>query len=709
MAVLEKIRSRATLLVGIIGFALFAFVIGDFLNSGSTFFRGRNMQVGEINGNTISGEEFQRLLGEAEDRYKKNQNATGIDDNTRQQLINQIWNDYLDKYLFDEQMEKAGVAVSPDELFDMVQGDNINSQVQNIPIFQDSTTKKFDRNLVIKFLKTQLSEENDPDGKYRDSWAEFEKQLMKQRVKSKYNTLIKKAVYVTNAQAKRDFADKNKNFQYRLVAKKFDTIADSTIKVTDDDLKKYYDAHRFEFEQNEETRKVEYLVFQVNPSNEDRNALMENIVKLKTEFQAATNDTAFVNANSADPFSASTIKRGKLGPQIDSAVFAGSPGSVYGPYTEGEQLKLVKVLAFKSSPDSVKARHILISTQNGLDPAKALAKADSLKNAVKAGSDFTLLALQFSEDPGSKVKGGDLGYFAEGMMVPTFNDACFNGKIGDLVTVTSQFGAHLINITDQKNFANKASVSYLTKKIEPSSATIDKIYAEASHFAVNAPDFTAMKKLADTKKLFLVKYENLRPNDRQINDLTNSREIVQWVYNDDTELNAVSKVFDIDGKFVVAALTGIKDKGIPTFDQMKETLEPLAKKEKKSEQFTKEFNTALASSKTIDDLATKLKLTAEPQVGVQFSSYSIQNHGSEPKLLGTICSMKLNKISKPIAGSNGVYVVIVESTNDLAEAPKDFKQQKQQIASQVQGRVDNSVYTAILKKGNVEDKRYRFF
>jgi len=709
MAVLEKIRSRATLLVGIIGFALFAFVIGDFLSSGSTFFRSRNMQIGEINGNTVSGEEFQRQLSDAEDRYKKNQNATGIDDNTRQQLINQIWNDYLDKYLFDEQIEKVGVTVHPDELFDMVQGDNINSQVQSIPLFQDSVTKQFDRKLVLKFLKTQLSEENDPDGKYRDSWAEFEKQLMKQRIKAKYNTLIKKAVYVTNAQAKRDFADKNKNFMYRLVSKKFETVADSTLKVTDEELKKYYDEHKFEFEQNEETRRIEYVVYQVQPTPEDRNMLMENIVKIKADFQSATNDTAFVNANSAEQFNAQYIKRGKLGPQIDSSVFAGTPGSVYGPFTEGDQLKLVKLLGFKTSPDSVKARHILISTQNGMDPAKALAKADSLKNAVKAGSDFTMLAFQFSEDPGSKVKGGDLGYFAEGQMVPTFNDACFNGKTGDLVTVTSQFGAHLINITDQKNPANKANVCFLTKKIEPSSATIDKVYADANDFAVNSTDFPAMKKLADSKKLFLVKYDNLRPNDRQMNDLTNSREIVQWAYNDDTELNAVSKVFDIDGKYVIASLTGIKDKGIPTFDQMKESLEPLAKKEKKSEMFTKEFNTALASSKTIDDLATKLKLAAEPQASAQFGSYSLQNHGFEPKVIGTLVSSKLNKISKPVAGTNGVYVVIVESSNDQAPAPTDYKEQKKQLSSQLQGRTDNAVYSAILKKGNVEDKRYRFF
>jgi peptidyl-prolyl cis-trans isomerase D len=299
MAVLESIRSKAgTIVVVVIGLALFSFVMQDLFSSGNSIFNNRDTDIGEINGETVKGEEFQRRLSVAEENYKRNQGVSGVDDNTRQQLINQIWNEYLDEFLFDGQMAEAGVAVSDDELFDMIQGDNINPQVTQIPLFQDSITKQFDRNRVIKFLKTQLSEENDPDGKYRESWAEFEKSLAKQRVKSKYNTLIRKAVYVTTAHAKFDFASKNTTASVRLVAKKFDTVADSTIAVTDEDMKKYYDAHNFEFEQKDETRKVEYVVFQVNPSAQDREDLNKNIALLKTEFQATADDSAFVNANS---------------------------------------------------------------------------------------------------------------------------------------------------------------------------------------------------------------------------------------------------------------------------------------------------------------------------------------------------------------------------------------------------------------------------
>lgn len=709
MAVLESIRSKAgTIVVVVIGLALFSFVMQDLFSSGNSMFTSKDTDIGEINGETVQGEEFQRRLSVAEENYKRNQGVSGVDDNTRQQLINQIWNEYLDEFLFDGQMIEAGVAVSDDELFDMIQGDNINPQVTQIPLFQDSITKQFDRNRVIKFLKTQLSEENDPDGKYRESWNEFEKSLSKQRVKAKYNTLIRKAVYVTTAHAKFDFANKNTTSSVRVLAKKFDTVADSTIAVTDEDMKKYYDAHNYEFDQKEETRKVEYVVFQVNPSADDRNELNKSIATLKSEFQTTTDDSAFVNANSSESIRIETVKRGKLGPQIDSAVFSGSAGSVYGPFNDGDMLKLLKLKGFKATSDSAKARHILISTQSGMTAAVALAKADSLKEAIKAGSDFSLLAIQFSEDPGSKTKGGDLGWFTEGMMVPEFNDACFNGKVGDLVTVSTQFGAHLINITEKTKSSNKAEVIYLTKKIEPSTKTVDEFYAKANDFAVSSTDYDAFKKLADEKGVFIVSKEGLLPNDRQVNDLTNSREMVQWAYNSERELKEVSKVFDFDGKYVVASLTGIKDKGIPTFDQMKDVLKPLAIREKKGEMFTKQFTDAMAGVSGIDQLGTKMNAPADTNTSITFSSYSIPNYGYEPKVIGRAMASPLNKLSKPIVGINGVFVIQVSSITP-GVAPKDWKESKSQVAQSLTGRVDNGVYSAILKKGNVEDKRYRFF
>ena len=706
MAVLERIRSRAgTIVVVVIGLALLSFVLQDLLTSGNSMFSSN--EVGEINGTSISGEEFANKLDAAEQKYKRNQNQSSVDDNVRQQLLNEVWNEYLDNYLFNPELDNAGVDVHEDELFDMVQGENVDPQVQQIPLFQDSITKQFDRNKVIKFLKTQLTEENDPDGKYRESWGDFEKSLMKARRKSKYNNLIKKGVYVTTAAAKRDFAEKNKNVAYRLVAKRYDTVADSTVKVADEDYAKYYEEHKHEYEQQEENRKMEYVVFQVNPSPEDRDELMKSMQNLKEQFQSSVNDTLFVNANSASPFREESVKRGALGIQLDSSIFGGTAGTVYGPVTDGAEVKLVKLLGFKATSDSVKARHILISTQNGMAAEKAMAKADSLKKVIQGGGDFAALATLISDDPGSKVKGGDLGYFAEGMMVPEFNDACFNGKVGDLVVVKTQFGAHLINVQEKTKVSNKARIASLVKPIEASVKTNEAVFAQANDFAVTSETNEAFQKNSKEKNLFVVKAPTIRPADRNVNDLNNSRELVNWAFNEATQINDVSKVMEFDGKYVVAALTGKRDKGIPTLEQIKDDLEGPVKREKKADQFAKEMQPSGATS--IDALAMRLKLTADAQSTVTFGSYSVPNYGYEPKLIGTISASKAAKLSEPVRGNSGVYVYVVETVTEAPAPPADLKEYKKSLAANLQGRVDNGVYSSMLKKAKVDDKRYRYF
>jgi peptidyl-prolyl cis-trans isomerase D len=708
MALLESIRSKAgTIVLIVIGLALFSFVMQDMFSSGNSMFRGNATALGEINGKTVQGEEFQRRLSVAEENLKRNQGLTGIDENTRQQLINQIWNDYLDEYLFNEEMEEAGVEVSGDELFDMIQGDNIDPQVMQIPAFQDSITKQFDRNLVLKFIKTQLTEENDPDGIYRNSWAEFEQALMKQRRKNKYNALIRKAVYVTTAQAKRDFLAKNESANIRFVAKRYDSEPDSTFTVTDEDLKKYYNENKFEFEQKEETRKVDYVVFQVNPSAEDRMEMLNSLVNLKADFQTTTNDTAFVNANSEEGFRVATEKRGGLSPQINDSVFSGTPGRVYGPFIEGDQIKLLKLIGFSASSDSAKARHILISTRE-LPVAAAMIRADSMKSAIKGGADFAELARKFSEDPGSGAQGGDLGWFTEGQMVPEFNDACFNGKVGDLTIVTTQFGVHIINLQDKTKPSNKAKVVYINRNIEPSSKTIDEYYAKANDFAVSSQNYEAFKEQAKSRSLFIVNFENVKPSDRQVNDLANSREMVQWMYNPERSVNDISKVFDFDGKYVVAALTGMRDKGIPPFDQLKEAIKPLAIREKKAEKFRAEFEKALAGTTSIDELGTKMGSAANGS-SMTFSAYSIPAIGNEPVVIGKSFAITPNKLSEPIKGKSGMYVILVESVVKNADLPADLKEQKQSLVSSLTGRVDSNVNAALVKTAKVEDMRYKFF
>jgi peptidyl-prolyl cis-trans isomerase D len=707
MAVLENIRNRAGLLVGIIGFALFAFVLGDLFSSGNSFFRGRATEIGEINGNSIQGEEFQRSLSEAEDRLKRSNNMTTIDEGTRQGLIQQIWNELIDKYVYQKEFDQLGVGVHIDELFDMVQGDNISPQVSGIPIFKDSITGEFSRNNVIRFLQTQLTEENDPNGIFREAWSEFEQQLIKARIKTKYNNLIRKGLYVTTSQAKAEFVFKNELVGVKLIGKRYEFIPDSTIKVDDSELKKFYDEFKHEFEQNEETRKIEYVVFQINPTSQDRAEIESQLAKIREDFQNAENDTAFINANSETPYQVAKMEPRKLAPQLAEQFLSATPGQVFGPYTEEQNVKLAKFIGFKAESDSVKARHILISTQNGMAPDVAKAKADSLMAVIKKGGNFAELAKTISDDPGSGANGGDLGYFTQGTMVPEFNDACFNGKVGDLVTVVSQFGAHLINIQDKTKPQNKYQVVYLTKKLEPSSTTMNNVYAEASEFAVNAKDPASFKKIAEEKNYFVVNFETVRANDRSINDISNGREIVQWVYNN--EVNSTSKVFDLDDKYLVASLTGTKNKGIPTFDQLKETIRPMAIREKKAALYLAEFEEAKKSATTIEQMAEKLSLGLEEQASITMNAFSLLGYGQEYKIIGNILGAKEGTLTGPLKGKNAVFMVLTNGKMMNDNMPEDLSSNRKSATANLQARVDGGSNIALTRKANITDKRYKFF
>jgi peptidyl-prolyl cis-trans isomerase D len=708
MAVLEKIRNKSGLLIGIIGLALLAFILTDFV-SGSGILFGRNMDVGEINGNSVSGQEFSEKLAQYEENYKNAQGSSTIDENTREQIVNQIWNEYIDKYVFDVQYQKSGIAVHPDELFDMIQGENIDPQVEQIPIFKDSVTQQFSRNRVLNFLKNQLTNEADPEGRMRKNWADFEQQLVKGRMKAKYANLIKKSVYFTSLQAKRDYSDKNNYADVRIISQRLEVIPDSTIKLTDADYKEFYAQRKHEFEQAEETRKIEYVVFTVAPSPQDREALVNSMEELKVEFANVSDDSLFVSVNSEQPFSNKYLTASEVPSSISDAVFAEGVGSLHGPWTEDNSVKIAKVLAFKAASDSVRARHILISTKDGVDIKNARKRADSLLAEVKKGQNFALLALQFSEDPGSKVKGGDLDWFTEGTMVPTFNDACFNGKVGDLVVVESDYGAHLINIQEKTKPKNKVKLGVIQKRIVPSSETEEKMYYNADEFAGNSSNYEDFKKLAEEKGYFLVPYDGLKISDRRINDLSESREMVRWVFDEKTKIGDVSKVFNIGENYVVASLLSLKAKGIPPLDQLKASIEPAVIKWRKTQILAEKFNKAAEGASTLEAIAEKLGLEVVNNDKITFSTYALPNHGNEPKVLGYSFGLSLNKISKAIEGNNAVFILQVVKTYEEGEKPENWEEKKKQMATNARYRIDGQLNQALTKKANITDNRARFF
>lgn len=670
---------------------MLSFILTDLFSSGQSFFGG-DQNVGEIGNVEISGIEFNNKVEEAVRTWEA-QNQQSANEEIRTSLREQTWNLLLREHLLGSQYKELGVTVSPDELFDMVQGNDPHPQVKQA--FTNPETGQFNPGDVIRFLKNL---DNDQTGQTKNQWLQFEKGIKEERVATKYNNLILKGLYVTSSMAKQNYIDENEKANISFVGKRFHTIADSTINVTEDDMLTYYNEHKHEFEQDP-TRDIDYVRFDVLPTEEDIADAEKWINEIKEEFKSTENDTIFVEFNSDEPIDFTLHAKGSLPLIIDTALFSAELGTVVGPFKDGETYQLAKLVEKKLVPDSVKARHILIKpTQPG--DSSVYNKLDSIKTAIKSGADFAEIAKETSEDVGSAVNGGDLGWFTEGQMVPPFNDACFDGVVGDMPIVESQFGFHLIEILDQAEKTEKIRVVKIVKNVEPSNDTYDQIFAQASKFYAENNNGDLFQKAVETTDV-VKRTAEVKVSDKTIAGLESPRELIRWAYNN--EKGSVSEPLQFGNVFVVAHLAEIKEEGIAPLEQVKIQVEIEAKKEKKAQQFIKE----MSGISDLNQLASKVGSTIETAQDVSFSSYSIVGMGNEPEIVGMISTLKQGQTSIPIKGRTGVYVVSINSKTPAPETT-DYTLSKQSLEQQFAGKT-YQLFDVLKEKFGVVDNRHKFY
>jgi len=699
MSVLEKIRSRSGLLVGIIAVALLVFILESALDSGNRFFGANRTKVGEIGGKDISIQDFEAKVEEAVANEKQRSQKNTIDEAGMENIRVQVWNQFLIDNISKLQYQEAGIAVSEDELFDMVQGKNPHPSVKQA--FTNQQTGVFDPAQVLNFLKNM---DKDETGDTKRRWLQFESAIKEERVANKFNNMIKKGLYLTKAELNRDNNAKARMMQFTYVFQPYSSQPDSLFKVSEDDLKKVYNETKGKYKQANETRDIDFVSFDIQPSNEDRIEAQNQILKLVPEFQASTNDSDFVNANADTKFTDKYFGRGQINPVLDT-MFRANVGAVVGPYNEGNIIKISKLTGVKMLPDSVKARHILVKINNG-DSQKARAKADSLKALINGGQKFADLATKFSEDPGSAVKGGDLGFFKDGAMVKPFNDACFFGKVGDMPIVESQFGIHLIEVTGRGVETRRILVSTVDREVAPSTKTMQDVFAKASAFAGKNTTKESFDKSVADEKLNKMQGMSIDALARQVSGLDNARSLVRWVY--ESKKGDVSKVIELNNKYVVACVTNIKEKGIATLDAVRKQVEAEAIKAKKAEKFLADINSKVGSATSIDQYASKLGLPIDTAKNMTFASPYVPKAGRELELIGTMSVTANGKLVKPMKGENGVIIAQMISVTEATKIA-DYKQALNQVSQQLSSRVDYEMFEALKEKADIVDNRATFY
>jgi len=689
----------------VIGLALGAFILGDMLNSGSKLMKPSQMKIAEIGGESVQYPDFQKKVEELSEIYKMNTQKSTIDEKTWEQIREQVWQEYLQENIIGKATEKLGLTVSSDELSDLVQGNNPHPIIQQI--FKDPKTGQIDKSSMNKFLKSVVNNSASPQ--QTTYWLYIENQIRNDKLRTKYNNLVSKGLYVTTEEGKKSLEEKNKsaNFQYVMLA--YSTVSDATVTVSDSDLKEYYNKHKDEYKQ-EKTRKIEYITFNVLPSAADNAATQKWITDSKQEFATVTDNKQYVSVNSETPFDPSYYKKSELPAAIGEWAFSAQPGDFYGPYFENGEYKLVKLDQFKMMPDSVQASHILINPQTvgGVEKAKAL--VDSLKRKIELGTDFAEMARKYSEDPGSKVKGGDLGWFKRKQMVPEFEEAAFTGEVNKLYVVGTRFGYHLIKPTKKGKETNVVRIATLSRKVEPSNETYQKVYSETSKFASENQTVEAFNKSVLAQKLDK-KIADLKENDQEVAGLESSRSLVKAAFNSEKGKILVnmegSTIFEFGNKFVIGSLTEATEEGPSTFEEAKTKVDLAVRKDKKAQMLADKFKNAASGQSDLAGVASKLSTEVKEVAGVNFTSFSVPTIGFEPAVIGTVCCLAEGKISEPVQGNNGVYLTKVTSFKNGTNT--DLKSERNRLAQTLNNRAGSQVFESLKKVADIVDRRSKFY
>ncbi len=699
MATLQKIRNNAGLLVSIvIGLALLAFIMGDLFKPGSSLL-GSQTDVAEIAGKAVPVQLFQQKIDNNIENYKRNYGQSSLDANTMNNLRNQTWEQMVRAYVMEDEYAELGLSISSDELFDMVQGNNIHPQIKQVPIFQNQETGVFDRNLVIQFLKNM---ELDPTGQAQSTWLAFEKAIAEEKQNSKYNTIIQKGLFVTNKEVEQYAIDKNTKINFDYTVLNYSTVADSTINITDADINKYYKENKDKYKQEEECE-INYVTFPVVASQYDDDETKEKITELIKDFKEVKNVEQYVNLNSDKRFGGKFLSKEEMPEQLTS-LFDEPIGTVVGPYKEGNSYNISRIVKFENIPDSVKASHILIRYDKSIDEINAF--ADSLMQLINKGESFAELAKKYSTD-GSAEKGGDLGWFKQGAMVKPFNDSCFFGNKGDLVKANTQFGLHIIKITDQGKKQKKAQFATVTRNIEAGSKTYQQTYAEASKFGSANRTFDTFIKSAEKENLN-IRFAKFGKNDQYVANLENPRPMIRWAF--ETDEGNVSEIFEFGNIYVVATVKKHFEKGTTPLEAVRMDIEREVRRQKKAAELTKQLKEKENGANTLQALANNINAEVKECTNADFSSYSLPGLGFEPDVQGSITVVDKNKLSEPIDGIRGVYVVNVKSRIDTSDKTNaEREREKSYLYSLISSRVRYEVYNAIKKNTEIKDNRARFY
>lgn len=699
MSVIQKIRDKyAVWIIVLICLAIVSFLLQDvfFGRTGGS----QSNVVGKVNGEELTIADYQRRIEFTTDQMRQRMPGQTFDEEAQQYFREEAWNGFLRENIMAKQYEALGIVVTDAEVVEAYSNNNPHPLVRQQ--FSNRETGAYDPSLI-----QQVNQAAKQDPNMRAQLLAFDQSIVEYQQNLKYYSLINKGIYYPKWLAKQQQEDAAKNANIGYVQVPYATIADSTIKPTDAELNKFIADNKAMFEVPE-GRKIEYVSFDVIPTAADSAAAFADIQKLKAEMDTTPDVTQFVKLNSEyNQYDGYVSRRAIQVPNKDSIIDL-PKGASFGPYIDGNMLVYAKMLDRKNMADTVKIRQVLFVAQQGSDSI-AKRQADSVEAVVRGGGDIAAIASAISQDPAAKENGGEVTLAphtdvpAELAEVKTF---AFEGTTGAVKTVKLPIGYAVVKITEQKNIGPALKIAYLGKRVDASSASSNDMLTAANEFAAANTNRTAFDKTVQEKGLNKRIAENIQPMDFVLPGLGSSREIVSWAYSADK--NEVSRVFSLEDRFVIAVLTSIREKGTAPLDEVRPTVEAEVRKLKKAEQIIAKLGTP-ANLDAAAKATNQPVLTAE---GVNFSSSYAPALNFEPRVIGAAFNKAwgTNKVSAPIQGQAGVFVIQVNNYTTADVPALDYAQQSQAFEGGIQQLIQQQLFQSVLKKNSsVKDNRAEFY
>lgn len=704
MATLQKIRNRGVLIAVIIGFALLAFIIGDFLNSGSSLFRQSKEVVADINGDKIKISEFQAAIDQLTNVYKIETGKSEFNEEMTAQIRQSVWDNLVNEKLLNEEAKKIGLSVSKDELTDQLIGKNIHPLISGRRAFADEKGQ-FSHTALMQFYNSvfndtnaQTDEAKEQLKNAKDYWMFWEKAVKNAILQQKYVALLTKTIGSNNIEAKYNFDARKATGDVSYVMQPYFSVSDSAITVSESEIKARYDKDKELFKQ-EENRSIDYVAFEVVPLAEDFKKAEEWNKKVSEEFKTTTDVEGLVNSESDISYDGRNYSAQTVPANLKDFAFNSPTGAIFGPVFQNNTYTMAKVMqAGIMESDSVKLSHIVVANDK---------TADSIMTVLKSGANFAEVAKKHSLAQQTAANGGEIGWVPVQAAGAEIEEQAASKGTGDIFKISSPQGTQIFKINEKSPARRKVKLAILERKVTPSDQSQAKIYNEAKQFAASSTNADKFTEIAKNKKLTVRPALDLEKNANGLNMIPQSRQVVRWAFD-----NSKGKVSDViecgNSLFVVAKVTEINEKGYKSIAKVTPQLKAEIIKDKKAEMISKNLTGLLAKNGTLETLATAINQQVKTAPAINFNSVQFGESGFEPYIIGKSSMLPANKLSSPLKGNSGVFVVL-PSAKQIDNTPFNAKMEIAQLDSRMNYSLPYTILQKLKDKYNIKDNRSNFY